>query len=374
MSKNHQKPNELQGIAHELVSNSEDISRVSISMKKISNALSQRVKKQVETTLTAKNCATELTGILDEEVGQANESLSDLKEIMKRVSHSFKQTASIETVIREIAKSTAVINKVANKTEVLAMNAGIQAAQAGKYGRGFHVLSKEIKKLANLCQEAANTISDSVAESLKNVKRIGKENAKIQSHSYEKTDQIFSILQRILAVYQNDDENQTSVRKIISLISSIEDDSKEIDTICNSVNSVSDKLATQTENTNKIVSDVIGAINGVHIVDLSPKEALSKINTFKIVDVRRQDEYDGDLGYIFGAQLITLGDNFADRISDFPRNEAYLFVCRSGGRSARAARVAQINGFQNVYNLEGGMLAWNQEGLPVNRISKDHAA
>lgn len=365
---------QLQNIAQELVSNSEDISNVSIAVKNISNILGECVSQQVRSTSEARDCAGELSKILDAQVKLANENMSEFSEIMDRVSQSFKQTASIEVVIKEIAKSTAIVNKVANKTEVLAMNAGIQAAQAGKYGRGFHVLSKEIKKLANLCQDAANTISDSVAKSLKDVQKIGRENAKIQDQSNLKTSQILEIIHRILDIYQSEDSQQVSVRKIIALISSIEDESKEIDHICASVNSISEKLATQTENTNKIVSDVIGTINGVKITDVSPMEALAKINSVKIIDVRRRDEYDGELGYITSARLITIDEHFSEHIASLDRDEPYLFVCRSGGRSARAARIAQMNGFQKVFNLEGGMLAWNEANLPVIRSSKSNAA
>ena len=364
------KKDELQLIAQKLVSNSEDISRISTSTKKISSNLSVNVKKQVETSLIAKQCTGELTEILDKEVGAANICLNDLKRLMERVEESFKRTEEFEIIIKDVAKSTAVINKVANKTEVLAMNAGILAAQAGKFGKGFNVLSKEIKKLANLCQDSANTIADSVAKSLKDVQKMAKENHKIQTHANKKTEEIFSILSRILGIYEPQNQNQTSIKKIISLIDSIEDDSKQIDGICLSVGAISEKLATQSESTNKIVSDVIGTINGVKIIDLSPKEALMRLREFQIIDVRRQEEFDGELGHISGSSLITIGDEFADKLVDLPKNSSYLFVCRSGGRSARAARIAQINGFTNVFNLGGGMLAWNHEGLPVLKKSQ----
>jgi rhodanese-related sulfurtransferase len=42
-------------------------------------------------------------------------------------------------------------------------------------------------------------------------------------------------------------------------------------------------------------------------------------------------------------------------------------VCRSGGRSARAAEELARRGFRHLYNLRGGMLAWNEARLPVER-------
>ncbi|MCX7089078.1 MAG: rhodanese-like domain-containing protein [Methylococcales bacterium] len=80
----------------------------------------------------------------------------------------------------------------------------------------------------------------------------------------------------------------------------------------------------------------------------------------KIIDVRRKDEFNGDLGHINGAELICLQENFEGRIQRLNKDVPHLFVCRSGGRSARAARIALAHGFTKVYNMEGGMLAWDK--------------
>ncbi|MBA2321348.1 MAG: rhodanese-like domain-containing protein, partial [Deltaproteobacteria bacterium] len=44
-----------------------------------------------------------------------------------------------------------------------------------------------------------------------------------------------------------------------------------------------------------------------------------------------------------------------------------LLICRSGGRSAQAAQALGAMGFATVYNLTGGMMAWNDAQLPVSR-------
>lgn len=100
--------------------------------------------------------------------------------------------------------------------------------------------------------------------------------------------------------------------------------------------------------------------------DIKAEELAEKINFVHIVDVRQPDEYSGELGHIAGARLLVL-DGLADRIDELPKDEPIVFVCRSGGRSGRATAHALENGFQYVFNLEGGMLRWNELGLPVER-------
>ncbi len=102
------------------------------------------------------------------------------------------------------------------------------------------------------------------------------------------------------------------------------------------------------------------------VKDIAPDELARKKNSVHVVDVRRPDEYTGELGHIGGAKLMTL-DTVPDRLHELPKDETIVFVCRSGGRSGRASAFALENGFKDVYNLGGGMILWNELGLETER-------
>lgn len=74
------------------------------------------------------------------------------------------------------------------------------------------------------------------------------------------------------------------------------------------------------------------------------------------IDVREPEEYTGPLGHLPGAELIPLSTLEAASAS-WPREEPLLLICRSGGRSAKAAQALAQRGFNHLYNLAGGMLA-----------------
>jgi len=95
------------------------------------------------------------------------------------------------------------------------------------------------------------------------------------------------------------------------------------------------------------------------VKDVCPDEVLAKKGQIKIVDVRHPDEFIGELGHIPGAELLTL-DNIPQEITNLPKNETIVFICRSGRRSAQAANIAQENGFSSVFNMQGGMILWNE--------------
>ena len=100
------------------------------------------------------------------------------------------------------------------------------------------------------------------------------------------------------------------------------------------------------------------------IWEIEPKDLLEKKDQVTIVDVRRPDEFTGELGHIEGAILVTLETEFMNSIKNWDMDDEIVFVCRSGMRSAKATSIAQAKGFKNVYNMQGGMILWNELGLP----------
>jgi rhodanese-related sulfurtransferase/rubrerythrin len=88
-----------------------------------------------------------------------------------------------------------------------------------------------------------------------------------------------------------------------------------------------------------------------------------KEGDYLIVDVRQPDEY--VRGHIPGARLIPIKELAAD-FSDLPSDKDLIFYCHSGGRSQAAAMLVTEEGAsnKNVYNLEGGIMAWQDRVVP----------
>jgi rhodanese-related sulfurtransferase len=95
---------------------------------------------------------------------------------------------------------------------------------------------------------------------------------------------------------------------------------------------------------------------------VDPLEAKARItNGAVLIDVREQIEFDEVR--VPGATLIPLSE-FATRYTEMPKDQEIVLICAGGVRSAQAAQFAAQHGFK-LTNLEGGIKAWQAEGLPV---------
>lgn len=90
-------------------------------------------------------------------------------------------------------------------------------------------------------------------------------------------------------------------------------------------------------------------------------EQLEADSNAVILDVRTEDEYND--GIIASALNIDIhqGPAFISAIEALDKSKNYYVYCRSGARSAKACEIMNELGFENAYNLLGGILAWNGE-------------
>ena len=101
---------------------------------------------------------------------------------------------------------------------------------------------------------------------------------------------------------------------------------------------------------------------------VQPKEAEKLISEHKVtvIDIRTPDEFKD--GHIAGATNINyLATNFAQAISSLSKTNSYLVHCAVGGRSTRSLKIFNQQNFESIYHLDGGIEAWKEAGLPVEK-------
>lgn len=103
--------------------------------------------------------------------------------------------------------------------------------------------------------------------------------------------------------------------------------------------------------------------------DISPQQAvqlMSHEGGSLVLDVREDSEYQS--GHIKDSIHIPMGA-LASRVSELDKykNKNIILGCRSGSRSGRACSILKKHGFEKIHNLRGGVLAWENDNLPMQR-------
>lgn len=100
------------------------------------------------------------------------------------------------------------------------------------------------------------------------------------------------------------------------------------------------------------------------VPEVTARWVSNNLGRVRIVDVREAAELVSELGKIEGVDHVPLG-TLSQACAGWDRDEPLVVLCRSGGRSARAAMLLEERGFRRVASMDGGMLEWNARGLPV---------
>lgn len=103
--------------------------------------------------------------------------------------------------------------------------------------------------------------------------------------------------------------------------------------------------------------------NGFRNITVVELQAMLKKGNVRLVDVRTDAEAaQGKIsqGELMPLHLVPL------HLGSMDKSATLVFYCRSGGRSAQAAAFVAANGFSDVYNLQGGIIAWANSGLPID--------
>jgi len=110
-----------------------------------------------------------------------------------------------------------------------------------------------------------------------------------------------------------------------------------------------------------LVLAACGSPEAVHTVDAAAFSKQAQTAGVTVIDVRTPDEFAA--GHIENAINIDVeGGNFDAGIADLDKAKTYAVYCHSGRRSGIAANTMAAAGFTNVYDLDGGIIAWGNAG------------
>jgi methyl-accepting chemotaxis protein len=270
------------------------IDNAAAAQEKIGNskeAMRAITEKQTEVISSSSAAAEEITAQVNSIANSAEQKQSVIEELVEVSERGTDSLHEMATTLRSVSRSSeniieiiTVIEQIADRTDMLAMNAAIEAAHAGEFGHGFAVVAEEIRKLAEESNDNSRMIRSTLEESSTLINRSVQSSEKmgaVYGNIIMKITDVRNALLEIVSGMQELKEGQAQIEEAVSQItdvnrevtdslSGMEDDIKtgsmSMTYIGATVETVQEQIITLTELSEKVVNEAgklssIGAEN-----------------------------------------------------------------------------------------------------------------
>ncbi|HOW56076.1 MAG TPA: methyl-accepting chemotaxis protein [Syntrophorhabdaceae bacterium] len=214
--------------ANQISVSAEEMSQTIIDVANNATGVKEASTNAMEAAMSGKKVTQEAV----EEVGNVRDSSAQLASTIQK----------LDQRVSEVAKIITIIDDIADQTNLLALNAAIEAARAGEHGRGFAVVADEVKKLAEKTMNATKEITDHLVT--------------VQKESRETTKSMEVTSAEVERVTQYMKEVEHSLNNIVASSRQVRDQIMQIATAVEQQSATSEEIAKNITSTSTIAKEI----------------------------------------------------------------------------------------------------------------------
>lgn len=322
-----EKTKELNDISLNLASNMEEtaaaIYQINKNIENSKNQIEDQVASVTETSAAVEELTRSidsLNQIIEDQAANINESSSAIEEMVSNISfvasnadttdkntqellqiseEGKKRLDDVFVTIKEISKmsdnlisTTSLIMSIADKTNLLAMNAAIEAAHAGDFGKGFAVVADEIRKLSEQTASQSKVISQNLGQIKSAIDKVAfasKETSEVFNTLLKKIETVNKMAEDIKTSMSEQKEGSRQIlealKKLNQITSSVKNSSSEMKTGNNEIissikklNQISFSVKNMNEEIFQATTEINNAVSNVAKLANMTKKAVSSLN------------------------------------------------------------------------------------------------
>lgn len=249
----------------------EDISRISASVEEI-NATIEELSSQSQGLSNLAAQAAELAKMLEERATFGSKELENVRNITSGFVREYEELRNgirdLSSATKNIGSIIETVRQIAEQTNLLALNAAIEAARAGEAGRGFAVVADEIRKLAEQTKSSTDTINSTISA----------------VDTYSK-----ALESQIEKLYTEVEQTEQGYKKVSE---SFEQIARSISELTNVIDNVAAHSQEQTASAEEMSSASTEIVHSIQAIEESGSHILESLRTSaeEIGNIRRQIE------------------------------------------------------------------------------------
>ena len=231
------------------------------------NQLNKVVSSENNNKMQLENAVKDIT----ESFNNVSDTSCSLYDILKKSGELKQNGAEIQNKIKNITNIISIVSSISTQTNLLSLNASIEAARAGDAGKGFSVVAEEVRKLAEQSQSSVDEIKSNLEEFIVQIDKLIK-NVELQFNVIEKeSSKLNSVVENSVISFET---MQKISDKMINTIEALGSESKKINGVCSKIQSLSSIAEENSASSEEVSANVLNYTKEIKVI-------LEHISNFK---------------------------------------------------------------------------------------------